>query len=282
MPSKKQRAQAKKAKKAKEVEAGDRNGVDSINIAALSLSEDEIKLRECDRLNKILFEVVDNFSSDFVVSKKYDGTVCRHGSSDPISHRCQRMVDGVTEIFKEGVIKPEAVEVVKSQLHSVKAHKIIGTFYDATAEKKLSADAAGDFGYQEERWNMSYLAALGTELILRGNSDTCPCPGAEIALFALATYIMSMSINEKGMTDQLAFDLANSEGKMVQESIKFFSKTNGCSCLEEKFNMKRVKKEASMSQCSNCKEENSKRKLYLCSRCSSAQYCSKDCQTKQW
>lgn len=280
MPSKKQRAQAKKAKKTKEVKAGDRNGVESINMSALSLSEDEIKLRECDRLNKILFEVVDNFSSNFVVSKKYDGTVCRHGCSDPISHRCQRMVDGITEIFKEGVIKPEAVKVVKSKLHSMKMHKIIGSFYDSTAEKKLSAVAAGDFGYQEERWAASYLAALGTELILRGNNQ---CPGAEVAYFALATYIMTMSINENaGLTDGFAFDLANSAGKMVQESISFFSKRNGCSCLEEKFNIKRVKKEASMSQCSNCKEENSKKKLYLCSRCNNAQYCSKDCQTKHW
>jgi hypothetical protein len=190
------------------------------------------------------------------------------------------VVGGITEIFKEGVIKPEAVEVVNSKLQSMKANGIVGTFCFSTEEKKLFAVAAGDFGYQEERWNVSYLAALGTELILRGGHNKFP--GAEIAFYALATYIMSSRNEKMRLSDGFAADMANSEGKMVQESLKFFSKRNGCSCLEEKFNMKRVKKEASMSQCSNCKEENSKKKLYLCSRCSTAQYCSKDCQTKHW
>jgi hypothetical protein len=130
MPSKKQRAKAKAKIKAKTEKKDD---VRSVDVVVLSLNDHkkkkkklsvpELKIREADRLNKELIEVVESFSSNFSFGKISKGTCCcRHGA------RCQGMVDGITAIFKEEIIKPEALNFVYSKLHSMTSHLVMKAF----------------------------------------------------------------------------------------------------------------------------------------------------------
>ena len=197
MPSKKQRAKAAKGKAKK-------TGNDkSASIASL-------KRRDAHRLNKSMFDVAENFSSSFILGKRYDGASCRHGATDPISPRCQRMVDGVVEIFKQGIVDPE---LDSNSRGSIPVTSVIGRF---TGRPELSLVSAGAFGYQEEDCNIAYLSALGVELALHGHAD--------MAYLTLGPFILSMGKWEGEKVHQAALDIAHSTGKQTQEGIAFLQR----------------------------------------------------------
>lgn len=127
---------------------------------------------------------------------------------------------------------------------------------------------------QRESWNISYISALGAELVLNGR--------AEIAWFRLTplVFILDKKLREKNPSFAMYVALARGE-RSQQQSIHFFAQRVTCDCLEKEFNLKEAKKEARKSECMNCKKEETKKKLLLCSRCNAAQYCSKDCQVSR-
>lgn len=87
--------------------------------------------------------------------------------------------------------------IVDSKLHSMTSHLVMRAFTKSKLEKKLVRYAAGDFGWEEQRWNISYLSALGADLILRGH--------ANIANFLIATTRVPYECEMGKNTDFYAF-----------------------------------------------------------------------------
>jgi len=160
MPSKRERAKAKaKAKK---------DATNPINnIGALSIKDTkkmtipELKIHTASRHNQNLISVVDNFIN-------CNNVCCRHGFTDPISHRCERFMNGVLEIFKEEIITPEMVSGTNIRKRTdVDLMACCGAFHQKIHEKQLCYVSATDFGYEEQRWQISFLNALGAELVIQ-------------------------------------------------------------------------------------------------------------------
>jgi hypothetical protein len=62
--------------------------------------------------------------------------------------------------------------------------------------------------------------------------------------------------------------------------VKYLAEAIPCSCLDEE--RKEAKARPKMSTCEFCRKEETKVKLFRCSRCKFVRYCSKECQTADW
>jgi len=66
-------------------------------------------------------------------------------------------------------------------------------------------------------------------------------------------------------------DTINAANKLKEVSIAHFAKKVSCDCLENKFDLKDIKKLATTAKCNNCEKEMPTKKLSFCSRCNSVQ-----------
>ena len=62
--------------------------------------------------------------------------------------------------------------------------------------------------------------------------------------------------------------------------IKFFHKRIPCSCLEEKYKTRKC--EPKQAVCSHCDTKRDRREMFICTKCESSQYCSRECQLGHW
>jgi len=256
MPSKRERAKAK-AKAKKDANPINNSGALSIKDTK-KMSIPELKIHVASRNNKNLISVVDNFiNCDFVC--------CRHGFTDPISHRCERFMNGVLEIFKEEIITPDMVSVPDHKKRTdINLMDCASAFHEKIHEKKLCYVSADDFGYEEQRWQISFLSALGAELVIQDMG--------EISYIVLGVQISSIESNLYNKTNHASMiDTLNAANKLKEVSIAHFAKKVSCDCLKNKFNLKDIKKVATTAKCNNCEKEMSTKKLSFCSRCNSVQ-----------
>ena len=130
---------------------------------------------------------------------------------------------------------------------------------------------------------ISKLLASGTQRILDGDGDN------EIAqLFAsLACYFedfMAMSLHKTQAALNLA-KLAEWVGADDHTLVSYYRKRIPCSCLDEKY--KEVKSVKKMGWCFNlnCSHPDGRverSKMFSCTRCGMANYCSVECQKAAW
>ncbi len=118
------------------------------------------------------------------------------------------------------------------------------------------------------------LLAWGTDLILKGKRRE------EVMSTSVAITILwlecGVDINEMPMLliDDLTDDL-------VRETTKFYYKRlKDCDCLKEKW--RQLRKQTKISRCDQCCKDIPRRETLICSRCWTAQFCSKACQVKHW
>jgi len=66
-----------------------------------------------------------------------------------------------------------------------------------------------------------------------------------------------------------------------RDALKFFSKRTACSCLK-KMHQEARRTLPNMGVCWGCLEEKKRVSLSVCSKCMTAQYCSRECQVTHW
>ena len=74
--------------------------------------------------------------------------------------------------------------------------------------------------------------------------------------------------------------LMKNNGCSNQSLVRFFKRRVCCSCLDEPY--LRVMERLKIGKCFYCCEMFEVTKLLVCGDCKMAQYCSKECQRKEW
>jgi hypothetical protein len=69
-------------------------------------------------------------------------------------------------------------------------------------------------------------------------------------------------------------------GDEKREITKFFHKRNGCTCLKEDY--ERLRTMTKMGKCFHCSRSCECKQLMLCTQCKIYQYCSVECQRRDW
>ena len=69
--------------------------------------------------------------------------------------------------------------------------------------------------------------------------------------------------------------------KSRRDVLKFYRKRMNCSCLK-KMHLEARKNKPKMGLCWHCGEEMERVHLYVCSQCTTRQYCSRECQVANW
>ena len=85
---------------------------------------------------------------------------------------------------------------------------------------------------------------------------------------------------EKSTEDYFGVKVRDLVGDSDCDTVRFFSKRIGCSCLKEM--SKQVKSEPKLGLCGYCKHRKERRELMVCALCRIPQYCSKACQEAHW
>lgn len=124
------------------------------------------------------------------------------------------------------------------------------------------------------------LLTLGANLLLRDEPERDVYMATSIAMFiSLFEELYQSENGEMAAKDILSMSRGLAElGK--RGIIKFYTKRIKCSCLETKY--RSVEREAKHGMCSCCRQMKKPTELFLCTRCWSRQYCSKDCQRRDW
>ena len=143
------------------------------------------------------------------------------------------------------------------------------------------------------RWLASFYLAHGTKKILRGEYDGS-LGSAGLAFFFEQSAAIAMHANDTQTScDWGIFRALCDWGKLFElvsadrhTLVSFFRKRIPCNCLDEK--LKEVKSITKMGFCHNSKcnlppgKKTARGKMLSCTRCRSANYCSRECQVAHW
>jgi len=135
----------------------------------------------------------------------------------------------------------------------------------------------GNKRYREMAVNI--FIAIGTNFMLNDNEEA---KDVATAIVALENYDGSGdfdSVNYNRVVARKMNDLlGNRSGR---DELKFFRKRTSCSCLKD-MHLEARKTLPKTGVCYHCEQEKERSLLMVCSRCRTAQYCSRKCHVADW
>ena len=127
---------------------------------------------------------------------------------------------------------------------------------------------------------ISMLLASGTLMILEGRNDIAKLNA--MLVFYFEDYLAVEVRKTKGAASSKLLELESADDHTL---VSYYRKRISCSCLDEKY--KEVKSIKKMGRCynPNCSHPGGKverSKMFSCTRCGVANYCSVECQRADW
>eukprot|EP00984_Skeletonema_dohrnii_P028677 scaffold18734_cov115-Skeletonema_dohrnii-CCMP3373.AAC.5 len=156
-----------------------------------------------------------------------------------------------------------------------------GVVESVTAALEATKEEYADVYSSKLETVVSILVASGTHLILDGDKYNARLYGV-LAYFFEDMNQVKVQKSKAHLNCVRVFELGSADDHTL---VKFFRKRISCSCLDEKY--KEVKSVKKMGLCynQNCSlpERKAERsKMFYCTRCRDANYCSVECQKDDW
>ena len=147
------------------------------------------------------------------------------------------------------------------------------------------------FTTHQEVWNnesyremaMNILIRMGTNFMLN-NDNEGPRDVAK-AIVALENYDGSGDLTSSVLYNRVAAvkvrDINGGDSSAKRDMLKFFRKRINCKCLKV-MHLEARKTLPKLGMCDHCGDSRERALLMVCSRCTIAQYCSRNCQVADW
>jgi len=171
-------------------------------------------------------------------------------------------------------------------------YEFINTFREGCVFEDGNINIAGDmvdavyetFEKHEDVWKDSTLRTMAINIILRIGTDLI----IDRNLFARFNCIAIVFLENYDGEDKLDSAVSKATEDLTyllcaeeREIVHFYRKRIPCSCLDKLYS--EIKKiEDRGSRCFHCKQTVKSKDIKTCSRCKFVQYCSKECQIKDW
>ena len=286
MPSKKNKARGKARRAAKSRKAREDGAVNDINseMQRLQISNNKNSRDKDDDEEALLEEAINLAAAEKEVlkaaarnDKENNSAICRHGNESlPGYQVCSAFMKSFVDEWNACLGGTMRINVVFGNIHEATKTKFYEVWNDP---EKL-------------RWIASRLITRGTNMILEGD---CRRAGfnAMCSSFFEQWAAIRMYQNETQASCGWQYFRAFCDWTKMSELyygdehtlVSFFRKQIPCKCLDNKY--KEVKSITKIGFChnANCSIPDNKAvrsKMFQCTQCRKANYCSRECQVAEW